>query len=357
PFSAAYSSEFTALTVSPALSQFAPERNASIGVIGGGPTVPSVLLPSSACAGAAANRPPSSKTRRMRSDVRITLFLARTARMRDRAIDGRPHLLGVFPQITGSEFALARLPLALAFGEFVGGKLDVERALYRVNLDDVAIADQTDRTADRRLRPDMADAEPAGCARETTVGDQCDFFAGALAIKRGRRREHLAHAGAAARPLVADYQNVAVFVFTMLDRIEAGFLAVEAARRAAELQRLHAGDLHDRAFGREITFEPDHAAGRQQRFIGGTHDVLVGIPFHVLHILGDRAAGYRQTVAVQVAVIEKCFHKKRHTTSFEHILGDITATWFQICDIRSLFEDFGDIEQREFDTALMRDRR
>ena len=35
PFSAAYSSEFTAFAASPALSQLAPERNASIGVIGG----------------------------------------------------------------------------------------------------------------------------------------------------------------------------------------------------------------------------------------------------------------------------------------------------------------------------------
>ncbi len=30
---------------------------------------------------------------------------------------------------------------------------------------------------------------------------------------------------------------------------------------------LEAGDLHDGAFGREIAFEPDHAAGRRERLV------------------------------------------------------------------------------------------
>ena len=226
-----------------------------------------------------------------------------------------------------------------------------------VDLDDVAVADQPDRAADRRLRPDMADAEAARRAGETAVGDQRDFVARALAVKRGRRRQHLAHAGAAARALVADDQHVAFLVFACLHRVEAGFLAVEAARRAGELQLLHAGDLHDRAFGREIAFQADDAAGRRQRLVGRADDVLVGIPFHVLQILGDRAAGYGHAVAVQEAVVEQRFHQKRNTASFEHVLGDITAARFQIRDIRCPFEDFGDVEQREFDTAFMRDRR
>src|SRR5262249_17386762 len=141
PFSAAYSSEFTALTVSPALRKFAPERNASTGVIGGGPRLPSVLLPSNASAGAAAIRPaPISNTRKSRSAVRIALFLACSAGMRDRAVEGGAHLLSVFPQIAGSEFRLARFPLTLAFGEFVGGKLDVERAVLGIEFDDVTVA-------------------------------------------------------------------------------------------------------------------------------------------------------------------------------------------------------------------------
>ena len=57
------------------------------------------------------------------------------------------------------------------------------------------------------------------------------------------------------------------------------------------------------------------------------------------------------------AVIEQRPHEQRHPAGFEHILGDITAARLQICDIRCLFEDFGDVEQIELDAAFMRDRR
>ena len=56
-------------------------------------------------------------------------------------------------------------------------------------------------------------------------------------------------------------------------------------------------------------------------------------------------------------MIEQRLHQQRHAASFEHILGDITAARFQIRDIWCLFEDFGDVEQRELDAAFMRDRR
>src|SRR4029079_7304575 len=115
---------------------------------------------------------------------------------------------------------------------------------------------------------DMADAEAARRAGETPVGNQRHLAAGALAVERRRGREHFAHAGTAARALVADDEEVALFVFLGLDRIEAGFLAVEAARRAGELELAHAGDFDDRAFGREVAFEADHAAGRRQRLMG-----------------------------------------------------------------------------------------
>src|SRR5580765_2252382 len=50
---------------------------------------------------------------------------------------------------------------------------------------------------------------------------------------------------AAVRALVADDEYVAFLVGAVLHRLETGFLAVEAARRSGELQRLQAGDLHD----------------------------------------------------------------------------------------------------------------
>ena len=97
--------------------------------------------------------------------------------------------------------------------------------------DDVAVLDKTDRSADRGLRPDMADAKPARAAREAPVGDERNLVAGALAVKRRRRRQHLAHAGAALRALVADDDDVAVLVLARFDGAERIFLAIEATRR------------------------------------------------------------------------------------------------------------------------------
>src|SRR3546814_2045717 len=65
----------------------------------------------------------------------------------------------------------ARLPLGFARGQLVVGQLDVERALLGIDGDDVAVLEQADRAADRRLRPDVADAEAARGAREAPVDD------------------------------------------------------------------------------------------------------------------------------------------------------------------------------------------
>ncbi len=67
--------------------------------------------------------------------------------------------------------------------------------------------------------------------------------------------------------------------------------------------------------------------------------------------------GHGHAVAVQEAMVEQRFHQERNTASFEHVLGDITATRFQIRDIWCPFEDLGDVEQIEFDAAFVSDCR
>ena len=113
-------------------------------------------------------------------------------------------------------------------------ELDVERALLGVEHDHVAVAQKRDRSANRGLRPDMADTESARRAGEAAVGDQRDLVAHALAVKRRRGRQHLAHAGAAFRALVADDQHVAFLVALGAHRGEGVLLAIEAAGRPAE---------------------------------------------------------------------------------------------------------------------------
>src|SRR6185437_11878358 len=163
----------------------------------------------------------------------------------------------VAPQHTRAVIGLPRPPRLAPRLEFRIAELHRQRAGFRIEDDHVAVLEEADRAADRRLGPDVADAEAARGAREPPVGDQRDLAAGALAIKRGRGRQHLAHARPAARSFVADHQHVAFLVFPLVHRLETIFLAIEAARRAAEpeLFALHAGHFHDRALRREIAFE------------------------------------------------------------------------------------------------------
>src|SRR5580658_322745 len=166
-----------------------------------------------------------------RSDIRIGPDLRGAARVRDRPAQRRTDLLGVFPQISGREIRLARRPAGATPIELGGIELHVERARMGVDLDDVAIAHQRDRPADRRLRPDMADAEAARRAREPPVGNERNLAARALAVKGRGGGQHLAHAGAALGALVADHEHVAFPVLTRLHGLETRFFAIETAGR------------------------------------------------------------------------------------------------------------------------------
>src|SRR5215471_11449020 len=115
--------------------------------------------------------------RMMLLDVRIAHRLGRSTRMGQRAVTRRSDLLGVFPQITGSELGGARFPFFRAAIHFGLAELDVERAAFRIERDDIAVAEERDRPADRRLGTDMADAEAARGAGKAAVGNQRDLGA------------------------------------------------------------------------------------------------------------------------------------------------------------------------------------
>ena len=78
-----------------------------------------------------------------------------------------------------------------------------------VDGDDVAVPDGRDRAAARRLGRDVADHEAVRGAGEAPVGQQRDVLAQARAVDGAGDGEHLAHAGAAGRALVADDDDVA----------------------------------------------------------------------------------------------------------------------------------------------------
>src|SRR6185437_8223099 len=124
-----------------------------------------------------------------------------TAGMGNGASSRRTDLVRIFPQITTAEGACRRLPTLLALSELALAELDIERPIFGVEHDHVAVAKERDRTATCRLGADMADTEAARGTREAPIGDQRELVAHALAVERRRSRQHLAHAGATLRAL------------------------------------------------------------------------------------------------------------------------------------------------------------
>src|SRR4051794_27673736 len=107
----------------------------------------------------------------VRSNVRIALFLVRAAWMGYGPSHCRPNLLGIFPERTRRVISRARAPFGFALRELCIAQFYVKGSDDGVDLDDVAVLQQADRSAHRRFRPDMADAEAAGGAGEPAVGN------------------------------------------------------------------------------------------------------------------------------------------------------------------------------------------
>src|SRR5689334_25176071 len=129
----------------------------------------------------------------IRSDVRITLLLVRATRMSYGPIHGRPNLLGIFPERTRRVIRRSGAPPGFAFRQLFFTQFYVKCPGHSVDLDDVPVLEQPDRPANGRFRPDMANAEAAGGAREPAIGDQRDLAAGALSGKRRSGRENIPH--------------------------------------------------------------------------------------------------------------------------------------------------------------------
>jgi hypothetical protein len=120
----------------------------------------------------------------------------------------------------------------------------------------------------------VADHQAVGAAGEPAVGEQRDVLAQPLADERRGDGQHLLHARAADRTLVADHDDVALVDLLVLDRVVAG---VSLSRRRAPGpcgSGVVAGQLDDAAVRGEGAVEDRQAAGRLERRLDRHDDLL-----------------------------------------------------------------------------------
>ena len=230
---------------------------------------------------------PSINARMIRLDVRITLFLVRTARMGYSPVHRRPNLLGIFPQRTRRVVSLSRCPFGFTFSEFGVGQFYVKSADLGVELDNVAILN-------RAIGPPTAASGPTWPTQNPRVAPENRpsviraTLSPTLPVQRRSGGKHLPHTGATPGPLVADHEDLAFLVAPVLDRLETSS-SIEAAGRTDESQLPHARDFHDRTLRREVTPQPDHTS-RGEIGLWRTAPHPARVPFHALEVFGDCTA-------------------------------------------------------------------
>ncbi len=134
-----------------------------------------------------------------------------------------------------------------------------------------------------------------------------------MAADRRGDLQHLAHAGAALGAFIADDEHVVGLDLSRLHCGKAVVLAVEDARRAAMLDAIGGGDLHDAAFGSEIAFEDDEAAGGLDGLVESVDDDLAGSLLRQRGFFGERLAADGERRSIGVAGIDEALGQQTRT--------------------------------------------
>ncbi len=170
-------------------------------------------------------------------------------------------------------------------------------------------------------------------------------------------REHLAHARAAARALVADDDDVAGLQGALGDGVHRALLAVEDAGGALEGLGVEAGRLHDRALGGQRAAQDDEAAGLVDRVVHRVDDRAVRVRRGDLgQVLGHRLAGHGERVAVQQTGVQQGPHHDRHAADAVDVGHDVPAERLDVGQVRRAVADPVEVLEREVDLRLVRDR-
>jgi hypothetical protein len=115
-------------------------------------------------------------------------------------------------------------------------------------------------------------------SRKTTLCDQRNILPKSPAHHGAGWRKHFAHTRSAARPFVADDNNVSFLDFAFKDRPHGRLLAVKDAGRSAESLAFLAADFCDGAFRCEVAPQNDKVAILFKGLANRSNNLLLFIP-------------------------------------------------------------------------------
>ena len=205
----------------------------------------------------------------------------------------------------------------------------------------------------RGLRGHVAGHQTVGRTGETTVGEQRDLVAQALADQRRGDLEHLAHARAARGALVADHNNITGLDPLILNRVKRLFLGFEDSGGTLVLEPLVSGELHHAPQGREIAPQDREAAGGLQRIGQGPDDLLALGLYGRIRFFADGSPRDRNRFFIENPRLLQPLCNHTDAAGGVEIGRDEAPAGLQVREQRRAARDLVEVVKLELDAGLL----
>ena len=196
----------------------------------------------------------------------------------------------------------------------------------------------------------MADDKSMRAAGETPVCDQGNILAQSSPHDSTRGREHFAHAGTAAWPLVADDNHIPFLDFVSKNGLKGFFLGFKNAGTPAEFLALLAADFCYGTLRRQVTLEDHKVAVLFDRILDGANNLLaLRIWFKWSQVLLECFPSDSQAIAMEQALGEEGFHEWHDAADGYQLGHEKTPAGLQVCKHWHALTNAGEILEGEFD--------
>jgi hypothetical protein len=231
----------------------------------------------------------------------------------------------------------------------------VDTARGQVDRDAIAVTNKGQRPTQGRLRRNMADAKTRGGAGEPAIGDERDIRADPGPLDSGGHGDHLRHAGATHRALVADDHDVAAFDPAGKDCLHCRLFVVEYSCFAIEGDVIQASGLHHSAIRGEGAPENGEATRRSERPSGRPHHRTVRSGGrHGHELITENATRHCHRVAMKKTRFLERPQNNRNAADPVQIAHHISTEWLHVGDMRRPPADAIEVLEVQRDAGLCR---